>query len=163
MLFFFCSLLVAAACSSGGASDEAGGLPTVVQVKLGEYSIIPDSDPVRAGRVVLEVRNSGPQKRHELVIVRGDAPPDGLPLTKDGAAELDGIEVVARVDAQEIGGAAPVDLTMEPGRYIMLCNLVDRAADGSLEAHYSLRMHSVLTVVPAPPSGTPGALTPAAP
>jgi hypothetical protein len=132
-------------------------------VKLGEYNIIPDSDPVTEGRVVLEVRNSGPQKRHELVLVRSDAAPDGLPLTKDGAAELDGIEVVARVDAQEIGGAASVDLAMEPGRYIMLCNLVDRAADGSLEAHYSLRMHSVLTVVSAPPSGTPGALTPAAP
>jgi hypothetical protein len=56
-----------------------------------------------------------------------------------------------------------VDLDLEAGRYVMFCNLVDRTTDGSLESHYKLRMHSILTAVTPPPTGVPGALTPLAP
>jgi hypothetical protein len=158
-----CLLALAAACDDSGEEPAALGPGTVVKVKLEDYSIVPDVDPVQAGRVILEVRSSGPQKRHELLIVRSDARPDELPVKDDGSVETRGLEFVAKVDAMDIGGAVSVDLSLEPGRYVMFCNLVDRAEDGSPAAHYALRMHSVLTAVVPPPTGAPGALTPEAP
>jgi hypothetical protein len=157
------TLTVATACSNDGPEIGPPGPRTVVKVKLEDNSIVPDVDPVEAGRVVLEVRSSGPQKRHELLMVRSDAPADELPVRGDGSVETEGMEFVAKVDALGIGGAALVDLDLATGRYVMFCNLVDRPTDGSLESHYKLRMHSVLTVVAPPSAGVPGALTPLGP
>ncbi len=134
------------ACSGGDDESETGP-PTVVQVNLQDYTIVPDVDPVRTGRVVMEMRNSGPQKSHDMLMVRSDAKADGLPVREDGSVELDDLDVVAKVGTLEIGKSASVDLVLEPGRYILFCNLVDDAEDGSPQAHYKLRMHSVLTAV----------------
>jgi hypothetical protein len=153
---------LAGAC--GESSDVTPlGPHTVVQVKLSEYTVTPDVDPIESGRIVFELRNSGPTKDHELHIIRTDLAADGLPTNEDGSARLDDLETIAHVDALRIGGPARVAVEMQPGRYVLLCNLVDSATDGSLESHYKLRMHSVLTVVPAPAAGTPGALTPVGP
>lgn len=157
------SLTLASACSKDTQDIGPAGPRTVVKVKLQDYSIVPDVDPVETGRVVLEVRSSGPQKRHELLMIRSDAPADELPVRDDGSVDTKRLEFVAKVDAMDIGGSASVDLDLEPGRYILFCNLVDRAEDGSQESHYKLRMHSVLTAVPPPPTGAPGALTPLGP
>lgn len=157
------TLTLAAACTNDAPPIGPAGPRTVVKVKLQDYSIVPDVDPVEAGRVVLEVRSSGPQKRHELLVVLSDVPADELPVREDGSVDTEGMEFVAKVDALDIGGADFLDLNLEVGRYVMFCNLVDRAEDGSPESHYKLRMHSVLTVVAPPQTGAPGALTPIGP
>lgn len=157
------AVISVSACSGDGPDTGPPGPKTVVKIKLQDYSIIADVDPVEAGRVVLEVNSSGPQKRHELLMVRSDAAADELPVDEDGAVDTAGMEFVAKVEALNIGGAASADLNLEVGRYVMFCNLVDEAADGSPESHYRLRMASVFTVVPPLPTGAPGALTPVAP
>lgn len=155
--------LTTAACSGHGETEAPPGPGTVVRVKLEDYNIVPDLDPVTEGRVVLEVRNAGPQKRHELMMVRSDVDADALPVRGDGSVETDELEFTAKVGAIDIGGAVKVDLALDPGRYVLFCNLVDREPDGELKSHYELRMHSVLTVVAAPASVVPGALTPPVP
>jgi hypothetical protein len=157
------TLTLATACSNDTQEIGPPGPRTVVKIKLEDYSIVPDVDPVEAGRVVLEVRSSGPQKRHELLMVRSDAPADGLPTTEHGSVNTAGLEFVTKVDALDIGGANLVDLDLPAGRYVLFCNLVDRAPDGATESHYQLRMHSVLTAIAPPPTGAPGALTPLGP
>jgi len=157
------ALLFAAASCGEGSDVTPLGPHTIVQVKLSEYTVAPDVDPIESGRTVFELRNSGPTKQHELYIIRTDLAADALPTNEDGSAQLDDLDVIAHADPLRIGGPARIDIEMEPARYVLICNVVDRAEDGSRESHYELRMHSVLTVVPAPATGTPGALTPLAP
>jgi hypothetical protein len=147
----FVSVAFAAASCGGGDGPEPEGPATVVQMRLGEYTIVPDVDPVNAGPIVFELRNSGPTKEHELYIIRTDLAPDGLPTKDDGSADLDDLDVVSHVGSLRIGNPVKVNTVVEPGRYVLICNLVDDGADGSPESHYAQRMHSVLTAVAPTP------------
>jgi uncharacterized cupredoxin-like copper-binding protein len=120
-----CALaLLAAGLSVGGCSAQesatAAGVATSKVVERDFHISAPKHLP--PGDVHLVVRNRGPVA-HELIVVRSDGHP--LPLRVDGlTVDEDAVEDRTAV-ALEPGepGVRTVDLSLEPGRYVMFCNM----------------------------------------
>lgn len=133
---------VADGCELEGASSEAAA--TTVEVTLAEYTITAVPDAVPAGPTGLAVANTG-LTFHELAVVRYDGDPAAFPLNPVGGvdeAQLPPGAVVGRFRPLAGNVSCQGTLDLDPGRYVLLCNLVD---DGS-SAHYARRMYSVFTV-----------------
>lgn len=91
---------------------------------------------VPAGRVTFVVRNAGTMK-HEFVVVRTNRPPRVLPMKGQQASE-----VGAKGEIEEFapGRTMRLTLTLEPGAYVLLCNL---------PGHYVGGQSAGLVVTPA--------------
>ncbi len=96
----------------------AGTAPATLRADVAEWSIVPASGVVPAGRVRLVVRNIGYQP-HELIVVR----------TKQfaQALELRGNRAVARAVAPRVvvapGTTRTIVLTLARGSYLLVDNL----------------------------------------
>jgi uncharacterized cupredoxin-like copper-binding protein len=128
-----------AAPSSPAASTSSG---TQVAVTLQEWSIVLDKTSVPAGEVTFHVTNTGPKEVHEFVIIKTDLAPGDLPQASDGTAieESKGLEAVDEVEDVAIGSSSDLTVTLKPGKYVLICNIVD---DG--QAHYMLGMRASIT------------------
>lgn len=106
-----------------------------IGVELGEFFVKADYNKVRSGEVTFEVENSG-STEHELMI----ASLEDLP--QDQIAGMSGDEVHQKVLAAEHGITAGSDdatltASLEPGKYILFCNL---------PGHFSEGQHTILRV-----------------
>ena len=121
------------------APDEATPPPDVegavnVSVDMKEWEMAVDQ-PLPAGAVNFQVRNSG-AVAHEFVVIRSDVAVDGLPI--DGAvADEVGLDILARILEFRAGSAASTALELQPGQYLLFCNV---------PAHYTLGMAISVTV-----------------
>jgi uncharacterized cupredoxin-like copper-binding protein len=127
-------VLLASACSAGGRAGSAGR--TLVRVTERDFHISATPSHVAAGRIVLVVRNQGPDT-HELIVVRSRS---RLPL------RLDGLTVDERrleaLTVASLDGAGPsterrLQLRLAPGRYELFCNMA---------GHFMAGMHAELVV-----------------
>jgi hypothetical protein len=103
--------------SGDGAAGEA------IAASLVEWAIEAPAE-YTAGDVTFTVSNDG-QFPHEFVVIRGDGY-ESLPLEDGGAVDEAALDQGALVDrADRIGAGDSVDLTvsLEPGNYVLLCNL----------------------------------------
>ena len=121
-----------------------GGETTEVPVSLKEWSITSTVNQVRDGNVRFVVTNDG-QFPHEFVIVKSDLGIGALPVV-DGKVDQ---EKVATVDEIEPFGAGEtqsktVDLT--PGKYVLLCNIVERPPGEPVKSHYQEGMRAAFVV-----------------
>lgn len=138
------------ATGTGAAECEPVGDPaaadTTVGVELREYSVTPQVAEIEAGTITFEASNVGNQP-HEFVVVEGDDPA-GLPTTDDGAfdEEAHGEENVAgEVERFPSGEDCTGTFDLEPGNYVLLCNVLTEEA-GTVESHYMLGMRTSFTV-----------------
>ena len=144
-----------AACSSGAvvvtpapsdppASPSAAAARTSVNVTLQEFAIIPDVASVPAGTVTFVAKNTGPDDVHELVVVKSDLGAANLPVNKDGKATEDvpGVTLIGEIEDIDVGATKQADLQLTPGKYVLICNIVQTEPDGSLEAHYKVGMRT---------------------
>lgn len=161
LLSILALLLGAAACggddeSSGTATTEdtqaePAAVPSVVSVQLGEdgskYFVKLDKSSVVAGTTTFKIDNVG-TIHHELAFFRTDLAADGLPLdAEDKVALEEGAEVGEAVYATPVRGdpdhrirdGRGVDYTLdlEPGAYVLLCNLA---------GHYKAGQYIAFTV-----------------
>ena len=130
-------LLSAAGC---GDDDDDGGAE--VDVVLSEFIVDPGEDSVEAGEVTFALDNQGGET-HEFVVVEA-ASADDLPVDDDGAFEED--NVLGEAEEIEAGETAELTLDLEPGDYVLLCNIVEEEEDGEVESHFAEGMHSTFTV-----------------
>ena len=126
---------LAVACGGDDDDDDAanGGDGAVaarstVAVELNEWTVQPDPDSVAAGEVTFVVSNSGTLP-HELLVVRTDLAANALPLEAGNVAEGD-IDVVGELDEFAAGLTERVTFTLEPGTYVLLCNVVGHYTAG---------------------------------
>jgi len=119
--------LATVACSSGGSG------PGKVDVRLTEYSISPDAQSVKSGDVTFAVTNHGTTE-HEMVLIKTDAAPTKLPF-ENGEASEDGS--VGEVSDLPVGKTGTLKVHLDPGRYVMICNL---------PGHYQAGMATEFTV-----------------
>lgn len=126
--------MLAAAC--GGAAEPVLDVTKgEIGVEEREHTIVLTSNEVRAGQVTFVVRNRGGQA-HDLIVIRTDAAADALPLdqqTQKASEEgrVDGVELI------NPGRSSNLRVTLEPGRYVLICNV---------PTHYQLGMRTELTV-----------------
>ncbi|HEY0344479.1 MAG TPA: cupredoxin domain-containing protein [Solirubrobacteraceae bacterium] len=101
--------LVAGGC---GGDDTFRTQRPVLRVTLDEYRIVPQDIEVKAGRMKLEVRNTG-RLTHNLAIQVPGGPND-KPTQ------------IARVATMQPGQtAAPVKVTLAPGEYRLVCTIAN--------------------------------------
>ena len=119
----------------------AGCGPSKVDVSLTTYKITLSTDSVKAGEVTFHVTNNATDLVHEFVIFKTDLPEDQLPLTAENIVDEAGagITFINEVEDVEIGTSKDLTVTLEPGRYVLLCNTAENN-------HYTRGMHIVFTV-----------------
>ena len=85
---------------------------------------------------------------HELVIVRTDLAPDDLPKTAEGRVnETDqDISIIGRVEEVAPGDVDSITLDLEPGSYVLICNILDDTQTGEIRSHYQEGMATGFTV-----------------
>ena len=131
-------VILLAACSSGGG--EGGDLDVV----LDEYSVVTDLDTLPEGPIKFDIKNAG-DVQHELLIVRSDIPGAELPTKDDGSFDegAGGVDVEREIDDIEAGDKTSRSYELDPGNYVLLCNIVDGET-----SHYALGMWTQLTITP---------------
>ncbi len=138
----FGAMLLLAACGDsgdGGSSKSASGGGSKVNVELNEWKIIPNPDSAAAGTVEFTAKNTG-SIEHEMVIVKTDLAPDALPTNDSGTRvdeNSDKFEVIGEISEFEAGKTETADFDLEPGNYVLFCNI---------EGHYKAGMTTGFTV-----------------
>jgi uncharacterized cupredoxin-like copper-binding protein len=125
-------LLVITATSCGGSGSGTTG---DVIVTMEDFSLAATPGTFAPGDVTFEIRNDGPSV-HEFVVIRTDEAPDALPV-ENGSIPEDQIDVVDEVEDIAPGTDTSLTVNIEPGSYVLVCNL---------PAHYEAGMHSAFTV-----------------
>jgi len=134
--------------ASATAASPAPSGTTSVSVGLQEFAIVPSVASVPAGTVKFVAKNSGPDDIHEMVVLRTDLDPAALPVDKDGKAdeEADGITSIGETGDVAVGETKEASFDLAPGKYVLICNIVQTEPDGSIEAHYKVGMRTAFTV-----------------
>jgi FtsP/CotA-like multicopper oxidase with cupredoxin domain len=111
-----------------------------LQIDLRDYEISGrdgvDISEIDAGEVTIEARNRGGVP-HELAIIKTDTDPDELPLDAGAVDEDAAGELIGRIDAFSGGQTREGTFTLEPGTYVLICNI---------PGHYQLGMRAALVV-----------------
>ncbi len=138
------TLLTLSACGDKGKGGD-------VKVTLKEWSLEPSVNTLPSGPIKIDTKNDGPDKDHELVIIRTDFSPDQLPTKSDGSVDegANGLNVKGRVTKVSPGDENSGSYTLDPGKYVFICNRVDEK-DGEKTAHYSQGMRAAFTVTQSP-------------
>lgn len=143
-------LVIAAAgglLAAGGSDAKAA---RALGVSLAEWTLEADRKTVPAGAVTITTRNAG-RLEHELSIVRTDLPADKLPQGLEGVSyKLAGKLYLGKQHEHESldrgtlvnghirpGGARRDVVRLDPGRYVLLCNI---------PGHYGSGQRTVLRV-----------------
>jgi len=133
------------------AGDKKYGGREAVEVDIREWNLTLSTEKVKAGSVGFAVRNRGAET-HELAIIKlnnGMMYTGQLPVNKHGAIDEDRMEfgkIVGEIEDLKSGDNKKDLFTLEPGRYAVICNMLEKEDDGHLEAHYSMGMHALLIV-----------------
>ena len=138
----------ASVAASASAASPAPSGSTSVSVGLQEFAIVPSVASAPAGKVTFVAKNTGPDDVHEMVVLRTDLDPAALPVDNDGKAdeEGDGIMSIGETGNVAVGATKDVAFDLAPGKYVLICNIVQTEPDGSKEAHYKVGMRTAFTV-----------------
>ena len=153
---------LAAACGGddggngdGPADPTAGGptatpLPTSevqVSVNLTEYQVAPDQESIGAGAITFVAKNIGGTE-HELVVVRTNFEPDALPTKENGSVEGgdEDVSVVGDTNPFPAEQERTLTLTLEPGSYVLLCDVVQEIEGEEPVIHYQKGMFAAFEV-----------------
>ena len=143
------------ACSDDDDTDTnvgTGGpttnpMATNVDVTVGNFFVRPAMSTALEGAVNFRVFNGGTET-HEFVVVKTDLMAEQLPMNADGSfnEEGAGVEVIDENEAVEAGNTETLSVNLDPGHYILLCNIVEAEPDGTIESHFHEGMHADFNV-----------------
>jgi uncharacterized cupredoxin-like copper-binding protein len=134
------SVLAVVVLALGAASCGGGG--NSVGATLSDFKIDLGSSSGKSGEVTFKVKNNGPSV-HEFVVFKSELAPDQLPTKQDENGieivdeEGEGVEAVDEIEDIKVGSSQELKVTLQPGKYVLICNL---------PAHYKQGMHAALTV-----------------
>jgi uncharacterized cupredoxin-like copper-binding protein len=116
----------------------ACGGPQTVDAELTEdYQINLSTTTMKAGEITFNIQNTASDLEHEFVVVDTDLAPADMPLNADGDVDEDQITVVDEQEAIQAGESATLTVTLDPGHYVIMCNL---------PGHFAQGMHIEITV-----------------
>jgi uncharacterized cupredoxin-like copper-binding protein len=106
-------------------------------VTLSEFVLTANPTSVPPGGVFFAARNVG-QGVHEVVVLRTVRSPDALPVTGSQVDETaPGIERLGRIGNVRPGSGDGLRIELQPGRYVLICNIA---------GHYQQGMRAALQV-----------------
>lgn len=115
-------------------APAAGG--ETLSIKMDEYKFIPADATAKAGSVTIDAENVG-NMPHELVLAKSDLDPAKLPTTSNGEVDEEALDVIGEAPDVAPGDTGSFSADLEPGSYVMICNL---------PGHYAAGMYGTLTV-----------------
>jgi len=134
------ALLSAVVLTTGcsGSPDKAttgvAGDGTIVTTEK-DFGIALEETSTPAGSTTFDIANDGPST-HEFVVFKTDLAEDTLPV--DGSTVTEGnLDLVDEVEDIAPGVGTSLTVNLEPGSYVVICNV---------EGHYAAGMHAALTV-----------------
>ncbi len=127
--------VLAIAVTSCGGSGSGGGATGDVVVTMKDFSITATPGTLPAGDIAFAIQNDGPSA-HEFEILRSDDAPDQLPV-ENGSIPADRIDLVDEAEDIAPGTNTSLSVNLEPGSYVLVCNL---------PTHYEAGMYAALTV-----------------
>lgn len=141
-------LLPACGGDDGGTADPTDAADGSVAITLKEFAVAAEPASVPAGSVTFNVANEGPDDVHEFVVIATDLGPTELPVDDDDAVleTGEGMEVVDEIEDIPVGEAPTLTVDLAAGNYVLICNILQKEPDGTLEAHYSVGMRTGFTV-----------------
>ena len=134
-------LAAVAACGGGGGEPSSAGQAAApaaegkIEVTLTEWSMKPSAAAVKAGNVSFTVTNKGATP-HELAVVKTDLAADKLPVV-GAAVDEKALTILGRTANLDAGKSETKAFELQPGKYILLCNL---------PAHYGQGLRAPVTV-----------------
>ena len=136
----------ASASTSSASTSSSTAAGATVKVTLTEWAVIPDISTASAGAITFDVTNAGTMFTHEFVVIKTDLAPADLPV--DAAGKVNetaaGVANVGEIGEILMGANKSVSLTLQPGKYVLICNIVEAA--GGHESHYNKGMRAAFTV-----------------
>jgi uncharacterized cupredoxin-like copper-binding protein len=144
-------LIASVACAIAASPASVAAPSTTVNVTLKEWGLNTSASSVPAGDVTFNITNNG-KDDHEIAIVKlkPGADPGKLPLAKNGSVDEDNIARAGEIvgEAEDIAPTTnkTLKLALQPGRYVIMCNMVENEDDGTIEAHFDKGMKTLLTV-----------------
>lgn len=140
-----------ASASGPGAGASASGVApatvdpatadTRVNVTLREFALTPQPAEVKAGVIAFDVKNEG-SVLHELVVLRAPSA-EAIPTAANGSADegkLGPQNALGEVEVP-VGKTDAVAFRMEPGDYVLICNIADDTG-----VHFKEGMHTSFKV-----------------
>ena len=128
--------------SGSAAAVDPGEADEQVAVLLSEHIVEPEPASVPAGLIGFAADNAG-ELEHELYIARAGSA-DELPLADDGSVEEDDVPdagFIGEIEDIPAGEEAAAAFQMEPGTYVLFCNIVEDDI-----VHFAEGMHAEFTV-----------------
>jgi uncharacterized cupredoxin-like copper-binding protein len=116
-----------------------------VSVRLVEWSIVPNATVGKAGKITFAVTNPG-KVGHEFVIFKTDVSPFSLPTKPDGSVDEEKLNDVGEGGDLKPGESKTSTFDLPSGKYVFICNHVDKKSDGKSDVHYQLGMRTAFTV-----------------
>ncbi|MGE3857002.1 MAG: sulfocyanin-like copper-binding protein [Dehalococcoidia bacterium] len=130
-----CSPAAPAATSTAASTATGAGTQTAkgpVAVSLVEWAIRAEPAQVAPGTTTFNVRNNGTVP-HNLLIIRSDEAPTGLP-TVSGRLDEAGLQIVGRTGDLTGGSGEEITVELPAGRYILACNVIGHYNSGQAAA-----------------------------
>jgi uncharacterized cupredoxin-like copper-binding protein len=127
----------AADAASASPADAAGAGGTV-DVVLQEFAVLPSVPSIGHGSVTFNATNTGPEDAHEMVVFKTDLGLHDLPASAEGKVDEEGagLTFIGEIEEFEPGKTGTGTFDLAPGRYVLVCNIVQDEPDGSKESHY---------------------------
>jgi uncharacterized cupredoxin-like copper-binding protein len=123
------------------ATEAPAGVDTTVDVALAEYSVEPTVGEAPAGTITFAPTIVDPDENeaHNFVVLKTDLAFDALPTLPVGNADTtsDEMEIMGFLAEFGPGDAPTLEVNAAPGKYVLICNIVD---------HYSRGMRAPFTV-----------------
>ncbi len=128
-------------CSTSERASKADG--TTISVDLKEWAFDASSTSAPAGKVTFRAKNKG-KEVHELVLFKSDLAPADLPVDEEGAVDEAGVgvELIDEVENVKAGQTKEFAVDLQPGKYVMACNLIENG-----QRHFKNAMYASFTVV----------------
>lgn len=132
-------IMAVAACAMLTVTAVSAQQGTTVNATEADFTITLAQSSVPAGPVTFSVNNTSPTTTHEFVVIKTDLPQDQLPM--DGSeVDEDAVNGIGEVEDIAPGTTKTLDLTLDAGKYVVICNI---------PGHYQQGMHAALTVTAA--------------
>ncbi len=136
------ALLLVVLLAACGSTGEGGDL----KITLDEYTVVTDVDSLPEGPITFDIKNDG-ELAHELLIVKTKTAGAELPTKDNGSFDDDagGVDVKHDVDDIDEGDETSRSYTLDPGEYVLLCNIV-KDVDGVETSHFAQGMWTEFTI-----------------
>jgi uncharacterized cupredoxin-like copper-binding protein len=134
--------LLLSACAGGNNNNDSDGtggtaaVPntgngngTVVNVDMTSFKFQLDQPTIPAGPVTFHATNTATDVEHEMVVLKTDMQGKDLPTKDDGTVDESQLNSLGELEAQ-VGESKDLTVNLEPGHYVLLCNVAGHYAQG---------------------------------